>query len=90
MLKRKAPHHESDMLTHMNGLLYKHVMDASQKFLALGVLKSWHFTVLIEIHDKLDHCSNMQMSTSPMTQFWSTDSAPTCKCPSPQSNMLMQ
>ena len=22
------------------------------------------------------HCSNMQMSTSPMTQFWSTDSAP--------------
>ena len=22
------------------------------------------------------HCSNIQMSTSPMTQFWSTDSAP--------------
>ena len=22
-------------------------------------------------------CSNMQMSPSPMTQFWSTDSAPT-------------
>ena len=31
----------------------------------------------------------MQMGTSPMTQFWSTDSAPTCKWPSPQSNMQM-
>ena len=33
-------------------------------------------------------CSNMQMSTSPMTQFWSTDSAP-MQMAFTQSNMKM-
>ena len=30
-------------------------MDASQKFLVLVIPKSWHFTVLIEAHNKLGH-----------------------------------
>ena len=33
-------------------------------------------------------CSNMQMSTSPMTQFWSTDSVP-MQMVFTQSNMQM-
>ena len=36
-------------------LLYEHSMDATQKFLALVILKSWCFTVLIKAHDKLGH-----------------------------------
>ena len=28
-------------------------MDTIQKFLALVIPKSWHFTVLIKVHDKL-------------------------------------
>ena len=30
-------------------------MDSNQSFLALVIPKSWHFTVLIETHDKLGH-----------------------------------
>ena len=30
-------------------------MDSNQKFLALGLPRSWHFSVLIEVHDKLGH-----------------------------------
>ena len=40
---------------HIKGLLYKHVMDSNQKFLALVIPTSWHFAVLIEAHDKLVH-----------------------------------
>ena len=39
--------------THIKGLIYKHVMDSNQRFLALVIPSSWHFTVLIEVHDKL-------------------------------------
>ena len=51
----RVPHHESDTFTHIDGLLYKHAMDASQKFLALVIPKSWHFMVPVEVHDKLGH-----------------------------------
>ena len=51
----KAPSHEVDTFTHIKGLLYKHVMDSNQKFLALVIPRSWHFTVLVEIHDKLGY-----------------------------------
>ena len=37
------------------GLIYKHVMDSNQRFLALVIPKSWHFTVLTEAHNKLGH-----------------------------------
>ena len=55
LLNGKAPHHEFDTFTHIKGLLYKHVMDAGKKFLALVIPKSWKYTVLIEAHDKLGH-----------------------------------
>ena len=41
LLNSKAPHHEFDTFTHVKGLLYKHVMDAYKKFLALVIPKSW-------------------------------------------------
>ena len=37
----KAPPHECDLFTHVRGLLYKHVTDSGQKFLALVMPKSW-------------------------------------------------
>ena len=46
LLNGKAPHHEFDTFTHMKGLLYKHVTDASKQFLALVIPKSWQYTVL--------------------------------------------
>ena len=54
----KAPQHETDPFMHVRGLLYKHVMDSSQKFLGLVILKSWKYTVLVEAHDKLGHQGN--------------------------------
>ena len=43
---------------HVRGLLYKHVMDSSQKFLALIIPKSWKYMVFIEAHDRLGHQGN--------------------------------
>ena len=51
----KAPKHEADLFLHVKGLLYKHVMDSNQKFLALVIPKAWNYTVLVEAHDKLGH-----------------------------------
>ena len=53
--KIKAPNHEADLFLHSEGLLYKHVTDSNQKFLALAIPKSWKYTVLKEAHDKLGH-----------------------------------
>ena len=58
LLNGKAPHHEFDTFTHVNGLLYKHVMDTGKKFLALAIPNSWKYTVLMEAHDKLGHQVN--------------------------------
>ena len=44
-----------DTLIYIDGLLYKHAMASSQKFLALVKPKSWCFTVGVEVHDKLGH-----------------------------------
>ena len=49
----KAPKHETDIFTHFRGLLYKHVTNSGQKFLALVIPKSWRYTILGEVHDKL-------------------------------------
>ena len=54
----KAPQHKMDLFTHVKGLLYKHVTDSGQKFLALVIPKSWKYTVLVEAHDKLEHQGN--------------------------------
>ena len=55
LLNAKAPHHEADTFTHINGVLYKCTMDATQKFLTQVIPKSWCFTVFIEAYDKLGH-----------------------------------
>ena len=52
------PQHETDLFTHIKGLLYKHVTDFRQKFLALVIPKSWKYTVLVEAHNKLGHEGN--------------------------------
>ena len=47
----KAPQHGADLFTHIKGLMYKHIMGANQKFMALMILKAWKFTVLVEAHE---------------------------------------
>ena len=53
-----APKHETELFTHVKRLLYKHITDPRQKFLALIIPKSWKYTVLVEAHDKLGHQVN--------------------------------
>ena len=54
----KVPKHEMDLFTHIKGLLYEHITDSGQKFLALVIPKSWKYMVLVEAHDKLGHQGN--------------------------------
>ena len=54
----KAQQHKRDLFTHIRGLLYKHITDSGQKFLALLIPKSCKYTVLVEAHDKLGHQGN--------------------------------
>ena len=54
----KAPKHETDLFTHVRGLLYKHITDSGQKLIALVIPKSWKYTVPVEAHDKLGHQGN--------------------------------
>ena len=60
LFNRKALQHETDICIHVKGLLYKHVLDSGQKFLALVIPKSWKYTVLVEAYDKLGHQGNSQ------------------------------
>ena len=55
LLSGKAPLHEVDIFMHIKDLIYKHVMDSNQRFLTLVIPKSWHFMVLVEAHNKLEH-----------------------------------
>ena len=57
----KAPQHETDLFTNVRGLLYKHITDSGQKFLALVIPTSWKYTVLVEAYDKLGHQENTCM-----------------------------
>ena len=54
----KAPQHNTDLFTHVRGLLYKHITDSGQKFLVLFIPKSWKYTILVEVHDKLEQQGN--------------------------------
>ena len=54
----KAWKHETDIFTHVRGLLYKHITDSGKIFLALVIPKSWKYTILVEVHDKLGHQGN--------------------------------
>ena len=58
LLNGKTPQHETDLFMHVRGLLYKHITDSGQKFLALVIPKCWRYTVLLEAHDKLGHQGN--------------------------------
>ena len=51
----KAPQHKTDLFLHVKGLLYKHVTNSNQKFLALVLPKAWKYTVLVEVHYNLGH-----------------------------------
>ena len=55
LFRGKASSHEVNTFRHIKGLIYKHLMDSNQRFLAQVIPKSWHFTVRIEAHDKLGH-----------------------------------
>ena len=57
-IKGRAPQHETDLFTQIKGLLYKHIVESRQKFLALVIPKLWKCTVLVEAHDKLGHQGN--------------------------------
>ena len=54
----KVPQPKTNLFTHVKGLLYKHVIDSGQKFLALVIPKSWKYMVLVEVHDKIGHQGN--------------------------------
>ena len=58
LFNRKTPQHETDIFTHVKGLLYKHITYSGQKFLVFVIPKSWKYTVLVEAHDKLGHQGN--------------------------------
>ena len=51
----KASKHEANLFTHIKELIYKHIMNANQKFTALIIPKAWKYMVLVEAHDKLGH-----------------------------------
>ena len=53
--KGKALSMRPDLFIHVRGLLYKHITDSHQKFLAPVIPKTWKYTVLVEAHDKLGH-----------------------------------
>ena len=52
---RKAAQCEADLFLHIKGLLYKHVTDSNQKFLAFVISKACKYTIFVEAHDKLGH-----------------------------------
>ena len=58
LLNGKASQHETDVFTHVKGLLYKCIMDSGKQFLALVIPKSWKYMVLVEAHNKLGHQGN--------------------------------
>ena len=49
----KAPKHESDIFLQIKGLLYKHVMDSYQKFLALVIPEAWKYIESTEAQTNL-------------------------------------
>ena len=67
----KVPQHETDLFTHVKGLLYKHVTDSGQKFLTLIIPKSWKYILLeryeqgyLEIYCKLHALSQRKGQNS--------------------------
>ena len=69
----KAPKYEADLFLHVEGLLYKHVMDSNKKFLALVIPKAKKYTALVEAHDKLGHQGATQTYCLIKCQYYSKD-----------------
>ena len=64
----KAPQHKVDLFIYVKGLLYKCIMDANQKFMALVIPKAWKYTILVKAHDKLGTPrSNLHILSHQMT-----------------------
>ena len=57
--KEKAPKHEANLFLRVKGLLYKHVTNSHQRFLALVIPKAWKYTVLVSHMDLL--CNKMSV-----------------------------
>ena len=55
LIQWKARQHETDLFIHVKGLLYKHITDSNQTFLALVIPKAWKYSILVEAHDKLSN-----------------------------------
>ena len=51
----KVPKQKANLFTHVKELLYKQIMNANQKCMALIIPKAWKYAVLVEAHDKLGH-----------------------------------
>ena len=80
LLNGKAPSNEVDTFTHIKGLLYKHVIDSNLDFLALVIPKYWHFTVLVEAHDKWGHQEeNRTYHLVKQQYYWKGINKDTCK-----------
>ena len=54
----KVLQHQTDLFTHVRGLLHKCVTGLGQRILALIIPRSWKYNVLVETHDKLGHQGN--------------------------------
>ena len=77
----KAPSNKLDTFTHIKSLIYKHVMDSNQGFLALVISKSWHFTVFTEAYDKLGHHGvNRTYHLVKCQYYWKGMNKVICKC----------
>ena len=51
----KAQKHGADLFKYVKGLLYKHIMDANEKFMAPIIPKAWKYTVLVKHMTNLGH-----------------------------------
>ena len=67
---RKPPKHKAKLFLHEKGLLYKHITDSHQKYLALVISKAWKCTVLVEAHHKLGHQGATQTYCLIKCQFY--------------------
>ena len=78
LLSAKAPSHEVDTFMHSKALIYRHVMDSNQRFVALVIPKSWHFTIL-EAHDKLGHQGVNRTDHLKCQYYWKDMNKDICK-----------
>ena len=80
-LSGKAPSHEVVTFMNIKGLIYKHIIDSNEKFVALVIPKSWNFMVLVEAHDKLGHQEvNRTYHLMKCQYYWKGMDKDICNC----------